>query len=56
MGLPAKRCGEPAVDFVAITGVDFGSEDDETELLTTKIWMCAKHWDEYREREDNAKS
>ena len=53
MGLPAKRCGEPAVDFVAITGMDFGGGEDEPELLTTRIWMCAKHWDEYQKKETN---
>ena len=52
MGLPAKRCGEPAVDFVAISGVDFSATDDEPEILTTRIWMCAMHWDEYKRQND----
>jgi len=44
-GLPAKRCGEPAVDFVTIS---YPSNAEESELLTTKVWMCAFHWDEYQ--------
>jgi len=53
MGLPTKRCGEPAVDFVSISGFDFSSTEDEPELLTTKVWMCAYHWDEYMRKEND---
>jgi hypothetical protein len=41
-----KRCGEPTVDFVEIAGVDVSVEGD-TEFLTTRVPMCAYHWDEY---------
>jgi len=54
MGLPAKRCGEPAVDFVEIAGMDFSStSDDDAVMLTTRIWMCAAHWDEYKRKQND---
>ena len=43
-----KRCGKPAVDAVDIYGIDISSDGDSTELLSTRVPMCAYHWDEYQ--------
>jgi len=53
-GLPAKRCGEPAVDYVEIAAADFASAGDCEEILTTRIWLCAFHWDEYKRQNDKS--
>jgi hypothetical protein len=47
-----KRCGKPAVDFVEVGGVDI-SIDGDSEILTTRIPMCAYHWDEWQNRKDD---
>lgn len=42
-----KQCEEPAVDYVQLDG--------RLPKETLRVWMCAKHWDEWM-RKDNAES
>lgn len=48
-----EQCEEPAVDYGEITGMDLPAswgEDDDPELYSIRVWMCAFHWDEHQKR------
>ena len=50
-----QQCGKPAVDCAEIMGADVYGWRGKSSAVVVRIWMCAQHWDEWQEKQKNAK-